>query len=210
MSRPYGTGWLYARIGEIGLQRRSLAYITPLILLCYVSLGSDLGECLAFFPVVQTGSPPHSLNHKGVLLLPPLGPRKEAHSLAGKGWGTQFRRRYRHSGTLCILYSRYGLGSRKNKRNETVAAVILSIPLKVKTLPFVPLVPPPPPPPTGANPFQIYIFYLTGEGGGGGERGGGKKGTKMRRTRSWTKNSCPYKHPLVIQGGEADGGGGGD
>jgi hypothetical protein len=31
--------------------------------------------------------PPQLLTHKGVLLLPPLGPRGETHSLAGEGLG---------------------------------------------------------------------------------------------------------------------------
>ncbi len=64
-------------------------------------------ECQAFFPVVWTGSP-HPLNRKGVLLLPHLGPwGPGGDTLACEG--SQFRKRDKHSGTLCtsILYSLY-------------------------------------------------------------------------------------------------------
>ncbi len=43
---------------------------------------------------------PHPLTRQGMLLLPPLGPGGETHSLAG---GIQFRRKDRQSGTLCTL-----------------------------------------------------------------------------------------------------------
>jgi hypothetical protein len=44
-------------------------------------LSTEYTECQAFFPVVRIGSP-DPLTCKGVLLLPPLGPRGEKHSLA--------------------------------------------------------------------------------------------------------------------------------
>jgi hypothetical protein len=43
-------------------------------------------ECQDLFAVVQIRSP-HTLTRKGVLLLPPLGPRGQIHSLAGEGGG---------------------------------------------------------------------------------------------------------------------------
>ncbi len=70
-------------------------------------------ECLAHriyrVPGFRSSRPnwiPHPLTRKGVLLL--LG---ETRSLAREGvWGTQFRRRDRHPGTLCILWSFYIYG----------------------------------------------------------------------------------------------------
>jgi hypothetical protein len=54
------------------------------------------------FQSSKLGPPPFTL--MGLFLPPPLGPRGETHSLAGEGgkW-TQFRRRYRHSGTIIPL-----------------------------------------------------------------------------------------------------------
>jgi hypothetical protein len=48
---------------------------------------ADYTECRALFPIVQIRPPPHPLTLKGVLLLPPLGPRGETHSLAEEGVG---------------------------------------------------------------------------------------------------------------------------
>jgi len=51
----------------------------------------------------------HPLTCKGELLLPRLSSKGETHSLAGEGGGgTKFRRRDKHSGTLCQLQSLNG------------------------------------------------------------------------------------------------------
>ncbi len=56
-------------------------------------------ECQAFCPFIRIGSP---LTQASVAS--PLDPRGETDSLAGVGsGGTQFRRRDKNSGTLCIL-----------------------------------------------------------------------------------------------------------
>jgi hypothetical protein len=47
---------------------------------------TDYIESQALFPIVKIRSP-HPLNPKGVLLLPPVGPRGETNSLAGEGVG---------------------------------------------------------------------------------------------------------------------------
>jgi hypothetical protein len=117
-----------------------------------------------FLPVVQTetGSPNTPSTTKEYYSSPLWVPGRHTRL---RGRGTQFRRRDRHSGALCTVYYTYslcGLGSRKNNRNETVAAIIPSIPLKVQKLSPSSLLYPP----KGANTFQIYTFYLTGEGGG--------------------------------------------
>ncbi len=65
-------------------------------------------ECQDFCQFVRIWSP-HPLIRKRGLIPLPFGSRGETHSLAGEGgWGTQFRRRDRHSGTLRILQSLYG------------------------------------------------------------------------------------------------------
>jgi hypothetical protein len=51
-----------------------------------------------FFPVVRIGS-------QGSVPPAPFGSKGETHSLPGRGWGTQFRRRDIHSGILCIVYT---------------------------------------------------------------------------------------------------------
>ncbi len=61
-------------------------------------------ECQAFFTVVRIGYP-HPLTLKGVMLLPPLGPRRETHSLDGEGAVDPVPTKDRHSGSLCIIES---------------------------------------------------------------------------------------------------------
>jgi hypothetical protein len=58
-------------------------------------------QITSVFTFVGIGSP-HSLTRESECCSPFLGPRGETHSRAGEG-GTQFRRRDRHFGTLCIL-----------------------------------------------------------------------------------------------------------
>ncbi len=68
-------------------------------------LSTEYTECQAFWPAVRIGSP---LTRKRVLL-PCFGPKGEIFwACGGGGGGTQFRRRDRHSGILCILLSLYG------------------------------------------------------------------------------------------------------
>ncbi len=52
-----------------------------------------------FLSSIPNWVPQPPLTHKQVLL-PPLGPGGDAFACRGGGWGTQFRRRNRHSGTL--------------------------------------------------------------------------------------------------------------
>jgi hypothetical protein len=57
-----------------------------------------------FFPVVRIGFP-HPLTRKGVLLLPPLVPRQETHSLAGEGLGGSNCDDWKDTLVLYVLYT---------------------------------------------------------------------------------------------------------
>ncbi len=74
---------------KITVSLNRLLYIYSVF--CTVSV-TEYTECQAFFPVVRF-----------VSLLPSLSPRGRHIFACGGGGGTQFRRRNRHSGTLCIL-----------------------------------------------------------------------------------------------------------
>ncbi len=68
----------------------------------FVGEDQEYAEFQAFFPIVRIGSPPQSQ----VSVAPPPFGSKGRDTLAcggGGGGGTQFRRRDRHSGTLCIF-----------------------------------------------------------------------------------------------------------
>jgi hypothetical protein len=67
-----------------------------------MATSTEYTVCQAFCPVVQIGSP-HPLTFKRVLL-PPLGPNRETHSLAGEGVGEP--NSYKGKDTL-VLYVYY-------------------------------------------------------------------------------------------------------
>ncbi len=50
-----------------------------------IGMSHEYTECQTFCPVVRIGSPPHP--QASGAPPPPLGPSRETHSLAGRGWG---------------------------------------------------------------------------------------------------------------------------
>jgi len=64
-------------------------------------LPTEYTECQAFCPVVRIGSP--------------LGPGGRNTRVRGRGWGTQFRRRDRHSCTVWPVQEYYNLPHRGHR-----------------------------------------------------------------------------------------------
>jgi hypothetical protein len=86
---------------------------------------TEYTERQAFCPVVC----PPPLTRKRVLL-PLFGSKGDTLACGGRGGGTQFRRRDRHPGTLCILYSLYGF----NPFSNTLAEFNLALKKYARTL----------------------------------------------------------------------------
>ncbi len=96
-------------------------------LLSNIRRSTEYTECLTFCPFVRMGSPPP---HSQGSVASPFGSKKWDTLAWGAGEGavgTQFRRRDRHSGTLCVLQYTHSTGNRKTERSRKEERAIAAV-----------------------------------------------------------------------------------